>query len=73
MQKKVGLHIAHMKKTNLMSEMWRNRYENKRIVRWDNTNVRMPKLGNADMQRITYSQYCSVNCAKGGAMLELCD
>ena len=57
---------------SLMSEKWRERYKNERIVQWDNTNVRMCKKGNADMQRTTYSQYYSSNCAKGGVMLQLC-
>ena len=56
----------------LMKDKWRFRYQKERIIQWDNTNVRMKKLGNADMQRTTYSSYYSANCAKGGVMLQLC-
>ena len=56
----------------LMKDKWRLRYQKERIIQWDNTNVRMKKLGNADMQRTTYSSYYSAHCAKGGVMLQLC-
>ena len=56
----------------LMKKKWKDRYGSARIIQWDNTDVRMTKLGNADMQRTTYSSYYSSNCAKGAVMLQLC-
>ena len=56
----------------LMKEKWRARYKGRRMIQWDNTDVRMCKLGNADMQRSTYSAYYSSNCAKGAVRLQLC-
>ena len=56
----------------LMKDKWGKRYKKERIVQWDNTDIKLSKLGNADMQRITYSSYYSSNCAGGGVMLQLC-
>ena len=55
-----------------MKEKWKDRYGSARIIQWDNTDVKMTKLGNAAMQRTTYSSYYSFNCAKGAVMLQLC-
>ena len=49
-----------------MKDKWRERYKKERIVQWDNTNIKLSKLGNADMQRTIYSNYYSSNCSKGG-------
>ena len=56
----------------LMKCKWKERYDGHRIIQWDNTNVRMAKFGNADMQRTTYSSYYSSNCVKGAVRLQLC-
>ena len=57
---------------SLMKCKWKERYEGHRIIQWDNTDVRMTKLGNADMQRTTYSSYYASNCVKGAVRLQLC-
>ena len=56
----------------LMKAKQKGRYGTARIIQWDNTDVKMTKLGNATMQRTTYSSYYSSNCAKGAVMLQLC-
>ena len=56
----------------LMSDKWKNRYKGQRIAQWDNTEVRMTKPGNAGMQRSTYLNYYSSNCAKRAVQLQLC-
>ena len=58
---------------NLMKEKWKEKYKNKRIVMWDDTNVNLTyKPSGADEQRLTYSQYYACNCTKGGVFLQLC-
>ena len=56
----------------LRKEKWEGRYNNQRVIQWDNTNVAMTKPGDAAMQRTTYSQYYKENCAKGGVFLQFC-
>ena len=57
----------------LRSEKWRERYDNKRVTMWDNTNVDfMGKPSDPDLQRLTYSLYYGGNVAKGGVFLQLC-
>ena len=56
----------------LMKCKQKERYEGHRIIQWDNTDVCMTKLGNADMQRTTYSSYYASNCVKGAVRLQLC-
>ena len=55
-----------------MRKKWRTRYKDCRMIQWDNTDVKMCKLGNANMQRSTYSTYYYSNCAKGAVRLQLC-
>jgi hypothetical protein len=57
---------------NLRDEKWTDRYGDRRIVFWDNTNVDMPKASNSELQRITFSSYYGGNVAKGGVMLQPC-
>ena len=57
----------------LMKQTWKDKYKDKRIIMWDDTNVNfcfMPS--GADEQRLTYSMYYAGNCAKGGVFLQLC-
>jgi hypothetical protein len=57
----------------LRDPKWNSKYEGKRIVMWDDTNVPFNfKPRGAANQRITYSPYYGMNCAKGGVFLQLC-
>ena len=57
----------------LTKQKWRDKFEGKRIVMWDDTNVNLTyKPSGADEQRLTYSLYYGGNCAKGGVFLQLC-
>ena len=56
----------------LMKDKWKERYGVQQMIQWDNTNVNMLKLGNADMQRSTYSSYYSSNCLKGAVRVQFC-
>jgi len=47
-------------------------YKNKRAIMWDMTNIVIPKPGDADLQRRTYSKYYGHNCFKGSVGLQLC-
>jgi hypothetical protein len=63
----------HEEDVQLRSSKWKERYEGKRIIMWDNTNVNlMGKPTDADLQRLTYSLYYGGNVAKGGIFLQLC-
>ena len=48
------------------------RYKNKQVVFWDMTNVSLPKPTDADMQRLTWSQYYFGNEGKGGVGVQPC-
>ena len=57
----------------LRKEKWNDKYENKRVIMWDDTNIPFCfKPSSAKNQRLTYSSYYSMNCAKGGVFLQLC-
>lgn len=50
-----------------------DRYNGKRVVLWDDTNIPFSfKPSAASNQRITYSQYYAMCCAKGGVFVQLC-
>ncbi|KAI2509492.1 hypothetical protein MHU86_4869 [Fragilaria crotonensis] len=62
----------HEEDVQLRSPDWKVRYNNKRIIMWDNTNLDfMGKPTDADLQRLTFSLYYSGNVAKGGVFLQL--
>ena len=50
----------------------KNRYKGKRPIFWDMTSISMPKSGDAQMQRLTYSSYYANNVFKGGIGLQQC-
>ena len=55
------------------SSKWKERYKNKRIIMWDNTNLDFKgKPTDTDLQRLTFSLYYNWNVAKGGLFLQLC-
>ena len=57
----------------LRKEKWDNKYPNMRVVMWDDTNIPFTfKPSSAQLQKITYSSYYAMNCAKGGVFLQLC-
>ena len=57
----------------LRKEKWDEKYENVRVVMWDDTNIPFSfKPSSAQGQKLTYSSYYSMNCAKGGVFLQLC-
>ena len=56
----------------LRKEKWEGRYNNQRVIQWDNSNVTMTKNVNATMQRTTYLHYYKENCTKGGVFLQFC-
>ena len=57
----------------LRKDKWNIRYDGMRVVLWDNTNISMLfKPSNPQLQRITFSNYYSENCAKGGGFIQLC-
>ena len=57
----------------MRKEKWNGKYEGKRIVMWDDTNIPFSfKPGSALNQWTTYSSYYGMNCAKGGVSLQLC-
>ena len=66
-------YASHAEDTLLRSAWWRERYKNTRAIMWDNTNVDMHgKPSDANLQRLTYSQYYAGNVAKGGVFVQLC-
>ena len=57
----------------LRKDKWNIRYDGMRVVLWDNTNISMLfKPSNPQLQRSTFSNYYSENCAKGGVFIQLC-
>ena len=57
----------------LRKEKWEAKYPDMRVVMWDDTNIPFTlKPSSAHLQKITYSSYYSMNCAKGGVFLQLC-
>ena len=51
---------------------WEKKYTGMRPVMWDMTNVPAYSFTDADLQRISYSQYYGENCFKGGIFTQLC-
>ena len=57
----------------LRNEKWDAKYPDERVVMWNDTNIPFTfKPSSAQMQKITYSSYYAMNCAKGGVFLQLC-
>ena len=52
---------------------WKDRYNGKHIVMWDNTNlVMLFKPASVEVQSLTYSSYYNGNVGKGGIFIQLC-
>jgi hypothetical protein len=57
----------------LRKDTWNEKFENKRLIFWDTTNVPLAfKPTSADIQRNTYSVYYSGNVAKGRIFIKPC-
>ena len=66
-------YVSYEEDHALCKEKWKVKYENKRVVQWDDINVPfMYKPSMANKQHLTYSSYYGMNCAKGGVFLQLC-
>jgi hypothetical protein len=66
------IYASYEEDKKLMKEKWRRKYPKSRPVMWDMTNVSAYAFTDADLQRITYSQYYGENCFKGGVFTQLC-
>ena len=67
------VYVSYEEDKTLRKEKWNEKYDKKRIIMWDDTNIPFCfKPGTAKKQRLTYSSYYSMNCAKGGVFLQLC-
>jgi len=56
----------------LRREKWNIRYDGKRVIMWDNTDIKLSKPSDASLQRLTYSAYYGGNVGKGAVFLQLC-
>jgi hypothetical protein len=56
----------------LMLNKWKLKYENMRILFWDNTNVDVPASADPNINRHTYSHYYNGTVAKGAVFLRIC-
>eukprot|EP00956_Cyclotella_meneghiniana_P040674 scaffold202164_cov66-Cyclotella_meneghiniana.AAC.2 len=53
-------------------QKWKTKWSKKRPVCWDMTDIVAYGFTDANMQRITYSQYYGHNCFKGGIFTQFC-
>ncbi len=59
--------VSHSEDCYLRKPKWNDKYECKRVVIWDDTNVNIQfKPSSADAQRTTYSAYYGGDVCKGG-------
>ena len=65
-------YFSHAEDVFFMSDEFEERYKNRRIIMWDNTNINIAQPSCADMQRATWSSYYAHNVLKGGIFLMLC-
>jgi len=56
----------------LRSQRWKDKYRQKRVIFWDDTNVAAPDPSDADLNRAWYSYYYGTCVAKGAVFLQLC-
>lgn len=54
----------------LRSGRWESSYSKKRVIFWNNTDVRLTKPSDAELQRNTYSSYYAGNVAKGAVFIQ---
>ena len=65
-------YATHDEDKELRGDEWNKRYENRRILQWDNTDIRIPKLSESGLQKATFLSYYGCNCANGGCFIQLC-
>ena len=66
-------YASHEEDSLLRKKKWNEKYKDARIVMWDDTNIPFTyQPSGAQNQKITYSSYYAMNCAKGGVFLQLC-
>jgi len=56
----------------LRSEKWKTKYDGKRVIMWDDTNVNAPSPQDAETNRHWYSHYYGGCVAEGAVFLQLC-
>ena len=54
----------------LRGPRWDSSYSDKRIIFWDNTDIRLSTPSDAEFQRNTYSAYYAGNVAKGAVFIQ---
>ena len=65
--------VSHSEDCTLRKPKWNDKYDGKRVVMWDDTNVNLQfKPSSVEVQHITYSAYYGGNVCKGGVFLQLC-
>ena len=63
--------VSHSEDCTLRKPKWNDKYDGKRVVMWDDTNVNLQfKPSSGDAQHITYSAYYGGNVCKGGVFLQ---
>ena len=64
--------VHHSEDQKLYDEKYRPFYGSLRPIFWDMTSLPMCQPSDAELQRLTYSSYYGMNCAKGAIGLQLC-
>ena len=65
-------YATHAEDIQMRKDKWKQKYEGKRVVMWDDTNINFAfKPSGAYEQRVTYSKYYATNCGKGGFFIQL--
>ena len=65
--------VSHSEDCYLRKPKWNDKYEGKRVVMMDGTNVNLQfKASSVDAQCTTYSAYYGGNVCKGSVFLQLC-
>lgn len=66
------MYVTMKEDETLRDERWNKHYKDRRVVMWDNTNVKMYKPSSAEAQRNTFSTYYANNVGKGAVFVQLC-
>ena len=57
---------------DLRKSIWKERFGDKRIIMWDDTNADIPSPSDAHLNRLTFSHYYGGNVGKGAVFLQTC-
>lgn len=71
-RRKWPIFVTYQEDAILRKQHWNDEYRGRRLVMWDNTNVRMYQPTDGDNQRKTYSAYYGGNVAKGAVFIQPC-